>query len=291
MFPTPGDGADSDGLVFLSYSHADAAWAQRSRVLLKPVVRRKHLRLWDDTQIRVGDEWHPAIEEAVGRSRVALVLVSADFLASDYILDRELPALRANGVRLAAILVADCFWKSISELEAVQWLHDPDRDGPLGLHADNPAERDRRSPPGLRAAPDRDTGARAGRSGRRRGAPAAPPPAPDLRRPGVPAAPRPAAPNPPFPLLRGRRRAGGRHRRRPLPPLPALPPGYVVRDELDGLVDAVVGTAAGGIVGLTGAPAGVGLHGIGGIGKSVLAAAPWLPTTGSAAGSRAACTG
>ena len=91
-------------------------------MLLKPVVRRKHLRLWDDTQIRVGEEWHPAIEEAIGRSRVALVLVSADFLASDYIIDRELPALRANGVRLAAILVADCFWKSISELEAVQWL-------------------------------------------------------------------------------------------------------------------------------------------------------------------------
>ena len=59
----------------------------------------------------------------------------------------------------------------------------------------------------------------------------------------------------------------------PLSRVPALPPRYVVRDELDGLVDAVVGTATGGAVGLTGEPAGVGLHGIGGIGKSVLAAA------------------
>jgi len=59
----------------------------------------------------------------------------------------------------------------------------------------------------------------------------------------------------------------------PLSRVPALPSGYVVRDELDALVDAVVGTAAGGAVGLTGEPAGVGLHGIGGIGKSVLAAA------------------
>jgi WD40 repeat protein len=55
--------------------------------------------------------------------------------------------------------------------------------------------------------------------------------------------------------------------------VPALPLRYVVRDELDGLVAAVVGTAAGGAVGLTGEPADVGLHGIGGIGKSVLAAA------------------
>jgi hypothetical protein len=54
--------------------------------------------------------------------------------------------------------------------------------------------------------------------------------------------------------------------------VPALPPGYVVRVELDELVDAVV-DPAGGAVGVTAAPAGVGLHGIGGIGKSVLAAA------------------
>ena len=146
MFPAPGDGADGDGLVFISYSHVDAAWAQRFRVLLKPLVRRKRLRLWDDTQIRVGDEWHPAIEEAIGRSRVALVLVSADLLASGYIMDCELPALLRNDVRLAAILVADCFWNVIPELAAVQWLHDPapDRDGPVGPHAENPAERDRR---------------------------------------------------------------------------------------------------------------------------------------------------
>ena len=90
MFTTPGDGADGDGLVFLSYSHDDTVWAQRFRVLLKPLVRRKRLTLWDDSQIRIGDEWHPAIEEAIGRSRVALVLVSPDSLASGYIMDREL---------------------------------------------------------------------------------------------------------------------------------------------------------------------------------------------------------
>jgi hypothetical protein len=135
MCTTPGAGADGDGLVFISYSHDDTAWAQRFRVLLKPLVRRKRLTLWDDSQIRVGDEWHPAIEDAIGRSRVALVLVSADFLASDYVMDHELPALGDNGVRLAAVLVGDCFWSAVDELAAVQWLHDPGRDGPLGLYA------------------------------------------------------------------------------------------------------------------------------------------------------------
>ena len=144
MLPASGDDVDDGGLVFISYSHDDVAWAQRFRVLLKPLVRRKQLRLWDDSAIRVGDEWHPAIERAIDRSRVALVLVSADFLASDYIMERELPALLTRGVMLAPVLVGDCFWSVVPELAAVQWLHDPGRDGPLGLHAGSPAERDRR---------------------------------------------------------------------------------------------------------------------------------------------------
>jgi hypothetical protein len=108
MLTGSGDvGADIGGLGFISYSHVDVAWAQRFWVLLKPMVRRKRLRLWDDSQIRVGDEWHPAIEEAIERSRVALVLVSADFLASDYVMEQELPALVRHGVRLAPVLVGD----------------------------------------------------------------------------------------------------------------------------------------------------------------------------------------
>ena len=143
MSRAPGDVEDG-GLVFVSYSHDDAAWARRFRVLLKPLVRRKRLTLWDDSQIRVGDEWHPAIEEAIGHSRIALVLVSADFLASDYIMERELPALLDRGVLLAPVLIADCFWSLVPELAAVQWLHDPGQDGPLGRYARNRAERDRR---------------------------------------------------------------------------------------------------------------------------------------------------
>jgi hypothetical protein len=51
-----------------------------------------------------------------------------------------------------------------------------------------------------------------------------------------------------------------------------LPPGYVARDELDSLIDIVISTSSG-AVGLTGQASAVGLHGQGGIGKSVLAAA------------------
>ena len=143
MSTASGDGADGAGLVFISYSHDDARWAQRFRVLLKPLVRVRRMQLWDDTVIRAGDAWHPEIERAILRSRLALLLVSADFLASDYVMDHELPALRRHGVRLAPVLIADCFWDAVPELATVQWLHDIERDGALSLIGDHAGQRDR----------------------------------------------------------------------------------------------------------------------------------------------------
>ena len=101
-----GVGSDAgDGrrdLVFVSYSHDDAEWAVALTAFLKPLVRGKRLRLWVDTaNIRAGEEWHPEIGRAIGQSQVALLLVSARFLASDYIVEAELPALIDNGVSLA----------------------------------------------------------------------------------------------------------------------------------------------------------------------------------------------
>ncbi len=140
-----GDTADGgwDG-IFVSYSHHDAVWAQRFEKVLKPLVRSRRLRLWVDTDIRVGNRWHPEIIRAIGRSSVALLLVSVDFLDSDFIMDEELPTLIGQGVRLASVLVGDCLWRHVPELAQVQWLHDPDRDGALNLVATKPGRRDQR---------------------------------------------------------------------------------------------------------------------------------------------------
>ena len=156
-----GDGTADAGLVFVSYSHADAVWAQRFRVFLKPLVRRKRLTLWDDTEIRATEEWHPAIQAAIARSRWALLLVSADFLASDYVMDRELPALLRHGVGLAPALIADCFWQEVPELAAVQFLLDAGRDGALSRHAEPGCSRPM-DPSGLRPAARCRTRARTG---------------------------------------------------------------------------------------------------------------------------------
>jgi WD40 repeat protein len=248
--PLVSDGGDGDGgrnVVFISYSHRDAQWAQRFGVLLKPLVRRKRLRLWVDTDIRVGDEWHPGIFQVIEQSGVALLLVSADFLDSDFILDQELPELIRRGVRLAPVLVGDCLWKHIPALEQVQWLHDPGRDGPLNLLADQPGLRDQR----LRMICERLI--------------AVAPQGPDemLTKPQMSSM---VVECWPVSAVQAEFEAGQ------LFGVPELPPGYLAREELAAVIDAVI-AVEGGAVGLTGEVSAIGLHGQGGIGKSVLAAA------------------
>jgi nucleoside 2-deoxyribosyltransferase len=77
--------------VFISYSHSDAEYLDRLLVHLKPLEKEDLIDLWVDTRLRAGDRWRKEIDNALQRAMVAILLVSADFLASDFITDNELP--------------------------------------------------------------------------------------------------------------------------------------------------------------------------------------------------------
>ena len=79
--------------VFVSYSHADAEHLQRLRVHLRPFERAGLVDVWADTRLRPGQRWRQEIELALERAAVSILLVSADFLASDFVADNELPPL------------------------------------------------------------------------------------------------------------------------------------------------------------------------------------------------------
>lgn len=52
---------------------------------LKPLRELRRLEQWNDTRIRVGSKWREEIKTAVERASVTILLISADFLASDFI--------------------------------------------------------------------------------------------------------------------------------------------------------------------------------------------------------------
>ena len=112
--------------VFISYSHKDTAWLDRLHVHLRPLEREGKIDRWDDTRIRTSQQWKEEIRKAITMAKVAVLLISADFLASDFIATDELPPLLAaaqlEGVRIMPVIAKPCRFSqtpSLSQFQAV----------------------------------------------------------------------------------------------------------------------------------------------------------------------------
>ncbi len=115
--------------VFISYSHQDSHWVERVRVHLKPLERDHDIDIWDDSRIRSGSRWRDEIRSAIDSSKVAVLVVSADFLASDFITSQELPALleaaEKDGAVILPLIVSPSRFASSETLRAFQAINDP----------------------------------------------------------------------------------------------------------------------------------------------------------------------
>lgn len=102
-------------LLFISYSHKDRKFLTELRAHLKPLTRDKTISEWSDEQIEVGSKWFDDIRQALASTKVAVMLVTKDFLASDFIREHELqPLLKAAGsgdVRICWVPVCACTHK------------------------------------------------------------------------------------------------------------------------------------------------------------------------------------
>jgi TOMM system kinase/cyclase fusion protein len=113
--------------VFISYSHKDQEWLARLQTMMRPLVRAGEVLLWEDTQIHTGADWRKEIQEALATAKVGVLLVSSNFLASDFIAEVELPSLLTaaaeDGLQVCWILVSACLYET-SGLVGFQAAHD-----------------------------------------------------------------------------------------------------------------------------------------------------------------------
>ncbi len=79
--------------VFISYSHKDKTWKDRLVTQLKVLEMENRYVVWDDRKIKTGHDWLPEIEKALAEADIAVLVVTADFLTSRFIKEKEIPTL------------------------------------------------------------------------------------------------------------------------------------------------------------------------------------------------------
>ena len=129
--------------VFVSYSHYDREWLGRFSQHIAVLERRDLVDVWSDARIAAGADWEQSIETALSSAKVAVLLVSPAFLASEFIWKREMPrvvAHAAQGMDALPLIVRPCAWRLEEELARLQAR--PTDGRPLSLGSESQIDQD-----------------------------------------------------------------------------------------------------------------------------------------------------
>lgn len=111
--------------IFFSYSHQDDEYRDELVKHLSMLRRQSVNVLWHDRKIGAGEEWKNEIDEHLNSARIILLLVSPDFLASDYCYDvevkRALARHQAGEASVIPVILRSCEWEhtSFGKLQAL----------------------------------------------------------------------------------------------------------------------------------------------------------------------------
>lgn len=116
--------------IFVSYSHRNKDWLERLQAMMNPFMRKGELELWDDTRLKPGQKWFDEIRSALASCKVAVLLVSKEFLASDFIYREELPvilnAAERGEIKLLWVYLSPALYEE-TPIKDFQAAYDPTR--------------------------------------------------------------------------------------------------------------------------------------------------------------------
>lgn len=128
--------------IFISYSHADIEYYKKLTTHLKVLQNYFDLEVWSDKEIHAGEHWKQEIAKALNEANIAILLVSTEFLASDFIQNHELPPIlkkaEKENTKILSLLVKPSIFTT-SELGEFQAINDPNKT----LSEKSDPERDR----------------------------------------------------------------------------------------------------------------------------------------------------
>jgi hypothetical protein len=109
---------------FISYSHDDHRTLRDFRTHLRAVERGFDVSFWSDNRIGAGCHGDAEILRRIAAAQVFVLLISPGFIASDYIYDKEIPAIQERkqsaGALVLPVVLQLCSWQLVCDgLQAV----------------------------------------------------------------------------------------------------------------------------------------------------------------------------
>lgn len=118
--------ADRPLRLLISFAPKDRELKDELLKHLAVLVRFAGVELWETDRVRAGENWRKEAEAALEHADVALVLISSDFLASDFLQDVEVPKLfqrrERGGLKVVPVLGRSCLWQAHPWLGALKPL-------------------------------------------------------------------------------------------------------------------------------------------------------------------------
>lgn len=102
--------------IFCSYSHKDQRFRDQLETHLSGLKREGYVSIWHDRKIGAGEEWAGKIDDHLDTAQIIMLLISADFVASDYCYDIEMQQAlvrhEAGDARVIPIILREVDWKN-----------------------------------------------------------------------------------------------------------------------------------------------------------------------------------
>ncbi|MEE8585752.1 MAG: TIR domain-containing protein, partial [Acidobacteriota bacterium] len=111
-------------LVLISYSEQDKSWLKRLRPHLEVLAEYGHVDVWDEGRIAYGEERYREFDTNMQRAAIAVCLISADYLSSDFIRKEEVYHLldrrQRESLLIIPVYLRTCAYKAVPWLKQLQ---------------------------------------------------------------------------------------------------------------------------------------------------------------------------
>lgn len=103
--------------IFLSYAHADEDLKNELDKQLMPLKRSGKIETWNDRELIASQEWNEEILSELNKADIIMLLISSDFIASQYIWEKELTTAmnrhNEGTAKVVPVILKNCLWQEM----------------------------------------------------------------------------------------------------------------------------------------------------------------------------------